>query len=233
MPTVTTEQMREVDRAMVDDFGIALIQMMENAGRALARVVREHFLEDDVQGKTVTVLAGTGGNGGGALVAARRLHGWGAYARVVTTKPTEAFDGVPAHQLAILQQLPISITEGQTADEPADLILDGLIGYSLSGAPRGVAADLIRWANAHPAPILALDVPSGLDATSGEAYEPTIRAAATLTLALPKPSLYTAPEHVGALFLADISVPPDLYARPPLHLEVGPLFAADDVLRLH
>ena len=240
VPTVTTEQMREVDRAMEEDFGIALIQMMENAGRALARVAREHLLEDDVREKAITVLAGTGGNGGGALVAARRLHGWGAHVRVVTTRPAEAFDGVPAHQLAILQQLPISITEDEAPDAPTDLILDGLIGYSLSGAPRGIAADLIRWANDHPAPILALDIPSGLDATTGEAHEPSIRATATLTLALPKPGLLEAPDPglleapdtVGDLFLADISVPPNLYAREPLCIEVGPLFAEDDVIRL-
>ncbi|NNF58998.1 MAG: NAD(P)H-hydrate epimerase [Rhodothermaceae bacterium] len=232
VPTVTTEHMREVDRAMEEDFGIALIQMMENAGRALARVAREHLLDGDVRGKAITVLAGTGGNGGGALVAARRLHGWGANVRVVTTKPAEAFEGIPAHQLAILQQLPLSITDGQASDGPTNLILDGLIGYSLSGAPRGVAADLIRWANAQTSPVLALDVPSGLDATTGEAYDPSIRAATTLTLALPKPALTAATEQVGELFLADISVPPTLYSRPPLAMEIGPLFAGDDVIRL-
>jgi len=74
---LTTDQMIEVDRAMIEDFKIELIQMMENAGRNLASLARERFLDGDPIGKRVVVLAGTGGNGGGALVAARRLHNWG------------------------------------------------------------------------------------------------------------------------------------------------------------
>ena len=116
----------------------------------------------------------------------------------------------------------------------ADLIVDGIIGYSLSGAPRGAAADLIHWANDQDRPTLALDVPSGLDATTGTAYVPCVRAAATMTLALPKEGLRAegAEQYVGELYLADISVPPALYAAPPLSLKVGPLFAEEDVIRL-
>ncbi len=112
--------------------------------------------------------------------------------------------------------------------------MDGLIGYSLTGPPRGAAGELIRWANERGAPILALDAPSGLDTTSGEVHEPAIRATATLTLALPKRGL-RAPgvaNHVGELYLADISVPPSLYAEPSLALQVGPLFAKSDMVRL-
>lgn len=78
LPYLTTAQMVEVDRAMIQDFGIELIQMMENAGRNLANLGRLRFLGGRPVGKRVVVLAGTGGNGGGALVAARRLHNWGA-----------------------------------------------------------------------------------------------------------------------------------------------------------
>ena len=94
------------------------------------------------------------------------------------------------------------------------MIVDGVIGYSLKGAPRGAAADLIRWANAQPAPILALDAPSGVDATTGTIFDPAIKATATMTLALPKEGLRTpgVEAHVGELYLADISVPPALYA---------------------
>ncbi|MBK8128741.1 MAG: hypothetical protein IPK53_07265 [bacterium] len=84
------------------------------------------------------------------------------------------------------------------------------------------------------APILALDVPSGLDTTTGAVYEPAIRAAATMTLALPKAGLLgeTAVAHVGELYLADLSVPPALYASPALQLAVGPIFVASDIVRL-
>jgi YjeF-related protein N-terminus len=73
VPSLTTEQMIEVDRAMMQDMRIELIHMMENAGRNLARV---RFFDGSPRGKKVVVLAGTGGNGGGALVCARRLYGW-------------------------------------------------------------------------------------------------------------------------------------------------------------
>jgi len=66
---------------MMDDYRISLFQMMENAGRCLAMLTRERFLQGDAKGKAITVLAGNGGNGGGALVAARRLHNWGAHVK--------------------------------------------------------------------------------------------------------------------------------------------------------
>ena len=75
--------MAAVDQAMVEDYGIDLIQMMENAGRALAALARDRFLDGDPEGKTMVVLAGPGGNGGGGLVAGRGLHGWGATIRTV------------------------------------------------------------------------------------------------------------------------------------------------------
>ncbi len=236
VPALTTDQMREVDRLMVEAYGIELLQMMEHAGRHLAHLARRRLLEGDPRGTSVVVLAGTGGNGGGGLVAARRLHGWGASVRVVTTKAPAAYEGVPAHQLRILQNMDVPVTPATNdpALPEADLLLDALIGYSLSGDPRGAAARLIQAANDHPAPVLSLDVPSGVDATTGTVHTPAVRADATMTLALPKEGLGADPaaEAVGALFLADIGVPPSLYAEPTLGLNVGPLFAHTDLLSL-
>jgi NAD(P)H-hydrate epimerase len=228
--------MVEIDRAMIEDFGIGLIQMMENAGRSLAHLARERFLGGDPRGKKVVVMAGTGGNGGGALVCARRLAGWGADVHVVVSRPDEAFTPVPSSQLAILRTMgvPIAVAGSEDPSLPADVIIDGLIGYSLQGAPRGAVADLIRLSNAHPAPVFSLDVPSGIDSDSGTVFDPAIRASATLTLALPKVGLReaAAANLVGDLYLADIGVPPQLYATPTLGLEVGPIFAAGDILLL-
>ncbi|MFQ5689251.1 MAG: NAD(P)H-hydrate epimerase [Gemmatimonadota bacterium] len=261
LPCLTPAQMREVDRAMVEDYGITLLQMMEQAGRHLAHVARARFLDGDPRGRPVAILCGTGGNGGGGLVAARRLHAWGARVHVFTTRRDERFSGVPALQLSILRRLEVGVTaperaveresplRGESIDgraEPlrgdrapvalssCDLILDALIGYGLAGSPRGAAARLIELANAQGAPILSLDVPSGLDAGSGRVREPTIRAAATLTLALPKTGVRepAAAGHVGELYLADIGVPPQLYTRPGLGLRVGAIFAREEVLRL-
>jgi NAD(P)H-hydrate epimerase len=98
IPAVTVAQMREVDRIMVEELGIELIQMMENAGRCLAQHVRS-WLGDNVNSRRVAVLTGSGGNGGGGLVAARRLSIWGAEITVVIGHGAEAIRGMPAHQL--------------------------------------------------------------------------------------------------------------------------------------
>jgi NAD(P)H-hydrate epimerase len=222
---------------MIEDYHIDLIQMMENAGRSLAHLARERFLQGDPRGQKVVILAGTGGNGGGALVCARRLHNYGADVRVFVTRPDADFTAVPAQQLDIVRRLGIPVVLAEELDqdgETAVLIIDGLIGYSLQGNPRGSAAHLITWANQQAAPVLALDTPSGLDTSTGTVYEPAIRATATMTLALPKAGLLTdqAAPHVGELYLADISVPPALYASPALQLAVGPIFAADDIVRI-
>lgn len=235
VPFLTTEQMIEVDRAMIENYGIDLVRMMENAGRNLAHLARERFLDGDPRGRHVTVLAGTGGNGGGALVAARRLHNYGASIRVFTTKPDDAFTLVPGQQLDLLRQMgvPVGSADDTESGEPTALILDGVIGYNLTGAPRGTAETLIQWANAQPSPVLSLDSPSGIDTSTGTIFDPAIQATATMTLALPKEGL-RAPEarrHVGELYLADISVPPELY-KTFLGIDVEPIFAESDILQI-
>ena len=137
----------------------------------------------------------------------------------------EEMTPVPAHQFDILTRMGIPAGE----PEPATLIIDALIGYSLQGDPWGRSAELIEWANKQATPILALDTPSGLDVTTGMQRVPCIRAAATMTLALPKLGLYQAAE-VGQLYLADISVPALVYER--MGLSVGSLFRAGPLLEV-
>ena len=231
IPTITTAQMIEVDRAMIADYHIELIQMMENAGRAFAELARRQ-MGGTVKGHSVAVLCGSGNNGGGGMTAARRLHNWGAEVSVALTKPADDLRGVPAHQLDILKRMGVPLLDSAPLLPTPSLILDAIIGYSLSGSPRGAAADLIRWANAQTAPILALDTPSGLDVTSGTAHAPTIRATATLTLALPKQGLLTsqAKPFVGELYLADISVPPELYTK--MGIAASSIFTESDLIRV-
>ena len=149
LPYLTTEQMVEVDRAMIDDYGIELMQMMEIAGRHLAALSRARFLDGDPREKRVVIVAGTGGNGGGALVAARRLCNWGARVQVATTRPRGDFTPVPAHQLDILGRMAVEPSLGASATFPerADLIVDGIIGYSLQGAPTARRTRLGRHAD--------------------------------------------------------------------------------------
>ncbi len=236
IPYLDTNQMIEVDRLMIEDYRIELIQMMENAGRCLAILAKERFLSSDLRGKRVVVLAGSGGNGGGAMVCARRLFNWGADIRVYTTRKKDALKAVPAHQFNILKNMSLPVFEEQIPEEAleADLIIDGIIGYSLQGNPRGYSAKFISWANRKNTPILSLDTPSGLDLTSGTIFQPVIRANATLTLALPKKGLVanSIEEIRGELYLGDISVPPALYRSASLQLEVGPIFEKSDILKI-
>ncbi len=211
--------MREVDRIMVEELGIDLTRMMENAGRNLADLVIRLF-----RPATVTVLAGSGGNGGGGLVAARHLSNRGVAVTVSVSGGDLA--EVPARQLAILENMTVAVTEQPVE---AEVVIDALIGYSLSGPPRDRAAELIGWANERSTPVVSLDTPSGLDVTTGVAAEPSVVADATLTLALPKIGLLEAAQ-VGDLYLADISVPPAVYRR--FGIDLPELFAEETVIRL-
>ncbi|MEM7285251.1 MAG: NAD(P)H-hydrate epimerase [Actinomycetota bacterium] len=215
---IDTAQMVEVDRVMVEDLHIQLVQMMENAGRNLARlVVALH------RPATVAVYAGSGGNGGGGLVAARHLANHGVEVTVVTTRPRDEMTPVPAHQLDIVERMGIAVGG---ADPGAEVAVDAVIGYSLRGAPQGRSAELIGAVNAHP-DVVSLDVPSGLDTGTGQTPGVHVRAGATLTLAMPKVGLRGRPE-VGRLFLGDISVPAAVYdafgaSVPPTLFADGPV----------
>lgn len=230
IPVLSTSQMVEVDRLMIEEYQITLIQMMENAGRNLAELARRK-LGGQVAGRSIAILSGAGNNGGGGLVAARHLHNWGAEVSLVLAFDPSRLKDVPAHQWRILQQMGID-SLGEPDLEQTELIIDALIGYGLSGDPRPPVAGWINQANNAGSPILALDAPSGLDTTSGLPGKPCIKAAATLTLALPKSGLLTpqAKDVVGELYLADISVPPELYRH--LGVEVPNLFEVDSILKI-
>jgi NAD(P)H-hydrate epimerase len=214
VPAVTAEQMLEVDRIAMEDFNLGILQMMENAGRNLAQNVMD-MLGGDEPGRWagITVLAGAGGNGGGGLCCARHLHNRGLRVRLVLDREADALRGAAGRQLHILRAAglrPAVPAEDAEAIQGAQLVVDALIGYSLRGAPRGRAAELIALCNQHASRVLSLDVPSGLNTTTGEAPGIMVRPERTLTLALPKTGLHRVP---GDLYLADIGIPPEVYGR--------------------
>ena len=235
IPAVSADEMAEVDRLMLDDLGVEPLQLMESAGFAIADFCRQHLLAGGPTGARILALAGSGGNGGDAMVAARWLAGWGALPTVVLSKPASDYAGIAAHQLATVQRMGLPILDPAGGEEqslpPADLILDGLLGFSAHGDPRGLVGTLIEAANAHGAPVLAIDQPSGLDATTGAIGTPCIRAETTLTLALPKSGLGTvhAAAVTGAIWVADIGVPTTILRRAGADLD-RPLFATDRFL---
>lgn len=210
VPAVTAAQMREVDRIATTQVGPNLYQMMENAGRNLASLCAE-LLGDEWPTAPILVLAGPGGNGGGGICAARHLANHGGDVTVLVSDPAR-LSGVPADQLALYRGTDARIADINELDALAPaLVIDAILGYSLRGAPRGVAADLIGWTSAQHAPVVSLDVPSGIDATTGAAPGDHMPATTTMTLALPKTGLNTA--AAGRLWLADIGIPREVYRR--------------------
>jgi NAD(P)H-hydrate epimerase len=234
VPTLTTDQAREMDRLMVQQYHVDLLQMMENAGRSLAHLAR-WLLEGEIVDRPIVVLAGRGNNGGGGLAAARHLINWGAWVQIVCTHPAADYAGIPARQLTTLQAMGAALAWAEDGWElpPCDLLLDAVIGYGLRGDPRGPARNLIQLANSNTAPILSLDTPSGVDTGSGRIFSPHVQAAATLTLALPKSGFRHAEAAAacGDLYLADLGVPAALYEQ--MGIDTPMLFARDSLVRLH
>jgi NAD(P)H-hydrate epimerase len=213
---LTAEEMAEADRVTIEDFGVDVLSLMENAGSAVAGLAWR-MLGGDLSGRTICCLIGKGNNGGDGLVAARHLQNRGARVCVTLGGKKEEMRDVPARQLAIVEKMEVEMLRPESGFGDAELLVDALLGYSSRGSPRGPTAELIRSANNSGIRTLAVDIPSGLDATTGEPGEPCIVASATITLGLPKTGFLnpTSRKFCGDLYLADISMPREVYERFP------------------
>lgn len=227
VPSVSADEMREIDRIAVEQFELGILQMMENAGRNLVRVIHQHL---ETQGRVVTVLAGSGGNGGGGICAARHLRIHGFDVGLALSRSPGDLGKAASKQLHVLSQSGVNpIADEQLAErlEISDVVIDALIGYGLSGKPNHRVAALIRLANQHAKTILSLDVPSGVEATTGERPGVAIEPSVTMTLALPKSGLHSIN---GDLLLADIGIPNEVYHA--IGLDVPMIFQGDYVVRM-
>lgn len=205
---VTADQMRELDRIATEETGPNLFQMMENAGRNLAWLAMQ-VLGKGCESSKVLVLAGSGGNGSGGICAARHLANHGVYAELCLAEP-ERLSEIAQWQRKIFRSSGgVEVDRAELNSHHPDLIIDALIGYGLSWAPREPVAQLIHWANSRPTPVISLDLPSGLDATTGQAPGAVIHAGWTLTLALPKTGL----DRTENLSLGDVGIPAEAYRR--------------------
>jgi len=225
MHAVTREEMRRLDRHTIEQIGIPSAVLMENAGRVLAEAVQAVGRAADageVRPLRVLILAGKGNNGGDGLVAARHLRGAGMEAEVVYAEPPSALRGDAALQRDIADRLGIRAQlYGKEAVrwDRFDVVVDALLGTGSKGAPRGAYAALIREANASGRPIVAADIPSGLDADTGAVEEPCIRAKCTVTFAFPKLGLLQHPgaEYAGRVKIAPIGIPEALADELGVH----------------
>jgi hydroxyethylthiazole kinase-like uncharacterized protein yjeF len=201
---MSSAALRQADEQARSQFGIEPIQLMEVAGWQVARFVDDFV--DGVRGKRIIVVAGSGNNGGDALVAARFLHQRGAIVRA-STVPARDPDSLAARQALTIGRLGLQMLEApQGIDPSADVIVDGLFGIGIRLPLRDPAPRIIDAMNASHVPIVAIDVPSGLDADGGAGGEGAVRAAATITLVAPKTGLRGS-ANAGRVVVADIGMP--------------------------
>ena len=212
---VTTEQMREIDRRAIHEVGIPGVVLMESAGRSVFDEARK--MVDPTDG-TVLVLCGKGNNGGDGYVVARHLIDSGYMVEVHLLGTTDKVSGDAAINLAILQRVGTEINElhgeadvssvASRAREAA-LVVDALLGTGLKGDVTGLYASLISAIADSGARVLSVDVPSGLDAGTGEPLGMAVTAERTVTFQYPKLGFKNpaAKRFLGELVVADIGIP--------------------------
>jgi NAD(P)H-hydrate epimerase len=192
----TASQARELDRRVIQDLGVPGVALMELAARGVAEVVRDRFGRAASHG--VVVVCGAGNNGGDGYACARWLHGWGVPVRVWSLSPTSAGDA--GTMRAAWARLHVREVEGV---DGAGLLVDAVFGTGLTRAVAGEEGRAIRAMNALGAPIVAVDLPSGLHADTGAELGVAVRATCTVTFGRLKPGLLTEP---GADLAGDVSV---------------------------
>jgi hydroxyethylthiazole kinase-like uncharacterized protein yjeF len=217
---LTCQQIRELDILAIEHVGIPGIVLMENAARSVAECIHAALL--DPPGAHVLVLCGPGNNGGDGFVVARHLRNAGVKVTVVLAAPREKSTGDAGLNLGIYERMEGTLIDATVSGElkkvrqaagSADIIVDALLGTGSAGAPRGVIADLVKLANEAPrARRVAIDIPSGLNADTGEVGVPCFKADATVTFVAPKVGFAaeSARKVVGRLIVADIGVPREL-----------------------
>jgi NAD(P)H-hydrate epimerase len=197
LPTLSSRQVAELDELTARNFGVPVEWLMEAAGWRAA------FMCDF----PTAVVCGPGNNGGDGLAAARHLHRWGRLASVSCVDRSK-FGGAAAAQLAALEKSGVDVA-GELRLDGATIVLDAIFGTGLRRPPEGKYAEWIGAINDSELDVVAVDVPSGLDADNGLAYSPCVRASTTITFTLPKRGLLLldGPRVAGDVWVGDIGIP--------------------------
>ena len=219
--TLTREQVRELDRQAITDWGLPELLLMENAGRGCADLLERLGISGPV-----VIACGRGNNGGDGLVLARHLDLRGYAVRLLVVGDLATATPATAFHWQITQRLGVPWLRVDADDDAittrlapllsgAQWIVDALLGTGVRGSPRPPVDHLLRYLNVQPARKLAVDLPSGLDADTGEAYEPTFRADHTCTLVARKAGFAqpAAADWIGQVHVADIGAPRALVSR--------------------
>ncbi|WP_371380529.1 NAD(P)H-hydrate dehydratase [Sporomusa aerivorans] len=216
MKATTAAEMREIDRIAIHEYGIPGVVLMENAGRAVVRQLE--VLAGQLQERRFCIFAGKGNNGGDGYVIARHLANQGAKVKVFLLGEKAAVSGDARINLDIIEKMNLDILEisserdwdkARVAASFTDYIVDALLGTGVRGEVSGEMARLIDMINAAGKPVVAVDIPSGVDADAGRICGTAVAAACTITFGLPKPGLFLYPgaEYAGEITVTDIGIP--------------------------
>ena len=201
----TADQMRATDAAAIEGLGIPGGHLMERAGAAVAREVVRAFVPE-----SAVVYAGKGNNGGDGFVVARELFNAGVEVTVFAIAGRDAYRGDARLNLEIAERLGVDIVDGVGSPGDADVAVDAVFGTGFSGAAKGAAAEAIAEMNASAAAVVALDIASGVDASTGEISGPAVLADLTVTLHAPKVGHFVSPGDrcAGHIVVVPIGIPP-------------------------
>jgi NAD(P)H-hydrate epimerase len=216
MRVLNAAQMREADRRTTEDVGIPSIVLMENAGRQVVTAIQATF--DDASTLSYAILCGKGQNGGDGFVVARALREQGVDVAVYLVGRDADVRGDARMNLQILSNLSIDVVEIADAAAwelhapavlAADVVVDAIFGTGLTGPIAGLVESIVEDVNASTVPVVAIDMPSGLDASDPAVPGPAMDATLTVTFGAPKIPhvLPPAEDHVGSLVIADIGIP--------------------------
>lgn len=217
MRVVTAAEMKALDTATIEEYGIPGLVLMENAGRQVVEVIRQ-VLGPEIRDKVITIFIGKGNNGGDGLVVARHLLNMGAEVKVLALANLDEITGAAAINLQIWRKMGQKIYSIHHGDGinivrlvlmNTDLIVDAIYGTGFKGKIGDKVGRIIEVLNGSGKPIVAVDIPSGLEADTGRVSGPCIQADHTVTFGLPKLGLILeeGANCTGSLHVADISIP--------------------------
>ena len=217
MRHATREEVREVDRIAMEEYAMPGVILMENAGRGAADVAMQMLESGGTRGPRphAAIVCGRGNNGGDGFVIARHLHNRGVGVTVHLLAPRDKIGGDALINLQIAEKMKLDIRQSTPDDldfSGCDLIIDAMLGTGLSGEVREPFRAAIGAVNAARKPVLAVDIPSGLDANTGGILGDCVRATRTATFALPTIgfTLRSGPEMTGEVAVVDIGVPREI-----------------------
>ncbi|MFO8049277.1 MAG: NAD(P)H-hydrate dehydratase [Desulfosudaceae bacterium] len=236
MYLVTAEQMRQIDQTTIESFGIPGRVLMENAGRGATRWLMENFPEATDQ--KIAILAGRGNNGGDGFVMARYLFQAGTRVTVYLLSTPDKVSGDAAANLALLDKLGVPVVclpdeaaleSHRSALAHHHLVVDAILGTGLKKEVRGFFKTVINHINDSGQPVFAVDIPSGLNADTGQPGGVCVKARATATFGYAKTGQFQFPgaDLCGALGVIDIGIPPFIAEsiKPAGNLLTGRLVA--------